>query len=278
MIIAITGSSGFVGSALKKQLVKLNYEICEIDITDGFDLTDWESISGIDHFDLLIHLAAKSYVPDSFSNPVEFYKTNVIGTLHALELCRKHNARIIYTSSYVYGNPQYLPINEEHPVNAFNPYAQSKLMGENLCKAYHRDFNIPVIVLRPFNIYGKGQNDQFLIPMIISQAKKGKINLKDSRPKRDFIYIEDIVNAYIKSIEYTSSTFEIFNIGSGKSTSIQELTSIISKFYQNLSKITFSEKQRKNEVLETIADISKANRLLNWFPKYSIEEGIVKII
>jgi len=278
MKIAITGSRGFVGSFLSKRLIELNFDIVEIDLEVGYDITNWDSISTVENFDLLIHLAAKSYVPDSLKNPVEFYKTNILGTINALEMCRKLDVKIIFASSYVYGTPQYLPIDENHPVEAFNPYSQSKLIGEDLCRSYSRDFNVPAIILRPFNIYGKGQSSDFLVPLILNQAEKGIVKLKDSRPKRDFIYIEDVVDAFIKSIEYSASNFEIFNIGTGKSTSIAELTSLISGYFGNKLQISFSEEKRKHEVLNTIADIKKANHLLNWFPQYSLEKGIESMI
>jgi nucleoside-diphosphate-sugar epimerase len=278
MKIVITGSKGFVGKVLINKLRSNSSQIVEIDLEQGFDLMDWDSLRFIDKFDVLIHLAAKSYVPDSFENPSSFYKTNVLGTLNALELCRKHKAKIIYTSSYVYGTPQYIPIDENHPVNAFNPYAQSKLIGEDLCKAYHRDFDVPVIIFRPFNIYGKGQNANFLIPQIIEQASQGKIKLKDPRPKRDFINVNDIVDAYIKALNTNFTEIQTFNLGSGHSTSIQELTKIVKKNIMTDLSVEFSGEQRKNEVLETKADVSRAKKLLCWEPKVSIENGILNIL
>jgi len=151
-------------------------------------------------------------------------------------------------------------------------------MGEDLCRAYNRDFNISSVVLRPFNIYGYGQNSHFLVPMVLDQAESGKINLKDSRPKRDFIFIEDVVNAYIKSIGYTATNFEVFNIGSGVSTSIKELTDIVSAHFDDDFDVSFTEEQRKNEVLDTRADITKAKKLLKWKPKVTITEGISQIL
>ncbi|MDG1901166.1 MAG: NAD-dependent epimerase/dehydratase family protein [Bacteroidales bacterium] len=278
MKVAITGSRGFVGKVLVQELLKQNVQIIEIDFETGYDLLDWESLGKIEPFDALVHLAAKSFVPDSFKNPASFYENNIVGTLNALELCRKHKAKMIYTSSYVYGTPEYLPIDEIHTTVAFNPYAQSKLIGEDLCKAYNRDFGIPIVVLRPFNIFGKGQSNNFLIPLIINQASQGKVYLKDSRPKRDFIFIDDVVNAYVKSINIDITNFEVFNIGSGKSTSIAELVAIISKHYKTPIDISFSEEQRKNEVLDTIANISKAKELLNWEPTVSLFDGITKIL
>jgi nucleoside-diphosphate-sugar epimerase len=277
MKIAITGSRGFIGRALKKRLIDLNHEVIEIDFELGFDLTDWENVKNVKDFKVLIHLAAKSYVPDSFVKPKDFYNTNILATLNALELCRNNNAKIIYTSSYVYGEPQYLPIDELHSTMAFNPYAQSKLIGEDLCKGYHRDFDVPVTIFRPFNIYGKGQNENFLIPSIIKQALKGEVLLKDPRPKRDFVNIEDVVEAYIKAIEVNFDLVETFNLGSGVSTSIKELLKIISLKVGKEISINFTNEYRKNEVFETLADISKANRFLMWQPKISIDEGISDI-
>lgn len=278
MKVAITGSRGFIGTALVQKLRNYKIEIIEIDILLGYNLLDWESLLTIKKFDVLIHLAAKSYVPESFTNPSSFYTTNVIGTLNALELCKKYEARMIFTSSYVYGTPEYLPINENHPLVAFNPYAQSKLIGEDLCKAYHRDFDVPVIVFRPFNIYGKGQNDNFLIPSIIKQATSGKVMLKDPRPKRDFIYINDVVDAYLQAIYSDFSSVEFINLGSGVSTSIKEITQLIEEKFNKKVSIVFSGEKRKNEVLETRADISKANKLLHWKPKVSIEDGITNML
>ena len=278
--VAITGSRGFLGKHLVSRLKNTynSIKIIEINFDLGYDLLDKDSLNSIKFFDVLIHLAAKSYVPDSFRNPRSFYKTNVLGTLNALELCRKFNAKMIFTSSYVYGSPIYLPINEVHPLRAFNPYAQSKLIAEDLCHAYNRDFDIPSVIFRPFNIYGKGQKEHFLIQSIINQAKTGKIMLKDSRPKRDYIYIDDIVSAYIKAINYSFNGVEVFNLGSGVSTSIKGLTKIFLKNIDNDFTIKFSEERRKNEVLETLADIKKAQNLLEWEPLISIDEGISRII
>lgn len=278
--IAISGSSGFIGNSIKNS-IKNNYDnfkIIEIDLKSGYDLSIWDNIKNIESFDTFIHLAAKSYVPDSYKNPKLFYDTNFATTLNALELCRKHNAKMILASSYVYGTPKYLPIDEDHPVNAFNPYAQSKLISEDLCRAYNRDFGLPVIIFRPFNIYGYGQDKNFLIPKIISDAKNGKIFLENSLPKRDFLHIDDLVEAFIKAITYEKTNYEIFNIGYGDSLSVSEITEkIIKKINKNIS-VSFSKKKRKNEILETKASITKAKELLNWSPRTNFECGIKKML
>ena len=276
--VIITGSKGFIGRHLIKKLRSLVLDLSIIDIEDGFDITDASSLNDLPSFDVMVHLAAKSFVPNSYENPKEFYETNVMGTLNMLELCRKNKAKFIYTSSYIYGTPDYLPIDENHPIRAFNPYSQTKIIGEDLCHAYFRDFNVPSLIFRPFNVYGKGQGDNFLIQTILNQAESGVIKLKDPRPKRDFIYIEDLVEAYAIAIMNDTEGINICNLGSGKSISIQELTNIISENYNTALSVEFSNELRPNEVLETKANIDFAKKLLNWEPKVSIKEGIKMII
>jgi UDP-glucose 4-epimerase len=276
MRIVITGSSGFIGSYLVKNLAKKDiYELKLIDKSDGIDICYWDQIKDFAGFDVLIHLANKSFVPESYENPQLFYHTNVISTLNALELCRIRNARFIYLSSYVYGHPDYQPVDEKHPVRPFNPYAQSKLICEKLCEGYSRDFNVPVIIFRPFNIYGSGQNGSFLIPSIIKQAKAGKIVVKDERPKRDYLHVEDLVRAIELSIEYEAvKGTEIFNIGSGESYSVRQIVDTVMKLCAFDISYNCTNEYRPNEVLDTIADIKKIRKKLNWQPQIGIEGGL----
>jgi UDP-glucose 4-epimerase len=277
-VIAVTGSSGFVGSHLVNRIKESNAIVLGLDIKDGIDITNWKQIRAIDKIDILVHLAARTFVPDACKEPRELYHANIIGTINALELGKIHNAKIIFASSYVYGIPQWLPLDEEHPVFGFNPYALSKIICEQLCRAYHDDFGVKVVILRPFNIYGMGQDERFLIPSIVKQARTGRIVLNDPMPKRDFIYIEDMVNAYLKAIEYESSNLEVFNIGSGVSYSVRDIADIVCSVFSSNVEVEFRGKTRKNEIPDTVADISKAMELLEWEPKVSIEEGLRDII
>ncbi len=278
MRIAVTGSSGFVGSHLVKRLKELGADIAGLDIKNGVDITDWKQVQSIEQFDVLFHLAAKSYVPDSYKYPRDFYYSNVIGTINALELCRLWKSKIVFISSYVYGVPQYLPIDEKHPVAAFNPYAQTKIIGEQLCRGYSRDFDIPAIILRPFNIYGEGQNENFLIPTMIKQAKTGKILLKDPYPKRDYVYIDDVVDFFVKVMEYRPTECEIFNVGTGISYSVREIAEMISELFGEGIELGFNDKRRKNEVMDTKADTTKAEKLLGWSPKTDVRQGLQRLI
>ncbi len=263
--VAVTGSSGFVGKMLVKRLKQDGFEVIELDIAKGTDITDLSGLKNVPRFDVLIHLAAKTYVPGSYKDPHGFYYVNVNGTLNALELCRIYNARIIFASSYVYGVPQYMPIDEKHPLSAFNPYARSKIVGESLCEGYNRDFGVPATILRPFNIFGKGQNSLFLIPKIIEQAAEGKINLFDPEPKRDFVYIDDVIDAYIKAVQFENKELEVFNIGAGETFSVMEIAKFIADRF-NCEEITYSDQKRKAEISVTLADISKAADKLKWKP------------
>ena len=242
--VAVTGSSGFVGAHLVEKLKSLNINVIEIDEKTGIDITDWHQLEPLKNFNIIFHLAAKTYVPQSFEHPRDFFHTNIVGTLNILELCRINKSKMVFVSSYVYGQPQYLPIDERHPVSASNPYSQSKIIAEQLCTAYNRDFNLPVIILRPFNLYGRGQNENFLIPTIIKQVKTGKIILKDSRPNRDFLHIDDFTDLLVKAGQYDKSSFEIFNAGSGKSFSVKQVGDIICDLAGSDSVIEYQDQQR----------------------------------
>jgi len=272
--IVVTGSRGFIGSYLVQQLLRQKAHVRGIDLPEGIDLTDWSQIETLPPFDALVHLAAKTFVPDSYQNPRNFYSTNLVTTLHALELCRIHQAKMIFASSYVYGHPITLPISEDHPTDPNNPYAAGKLIGEQLCKSYHQHFGIKVVVLRPFNVYGPKQDPRFLIPSIFEQLESGYIGLKDPRPKRDFIFIDDVVQAYVTALVYNDSSYEVFNIGQGKSYSVQEVVETIVEISGTQAQVEFTQEQRPHEILDTVADVSKAERLLGWKPTWTFREGL----
>jgi UDP-glucose 4-epimerase len=276
--IAVTGSSGFIGKHLVKALNEKVYKVIPLDYDDGYDLLKSEDVARIPSFDIIVHLAAKSFVPQSFEKPYGFYNHNCVTTLNILETARAFNAKVISFSSYLYGQPDYLPIDENHPVKPHNPYAQTKLIGEKMCEGYSRDFNVPIIIFRPFNIYGEGQNTSFLIPMMIGQMKTGVISLKDPRPKRDFIYISDVVHAVLLAIELETSQLEVFNLGFGKSHSIAQVIEMIKQVSKISFQVNFSNEIRQGEVLDTIADTSKLFNSFNWRPKVSLSEGIRRML
>ena len=278
MKILVTGFSGFIGTYLVEKLKQYNHELILLDISNGVDICDWKQIKQYNNIDVIIHLANLSFVPASYSDPQNFYTTNYLSTLNMLELCRKNNARLIFFSSYVYGQPQYQPIDEVHPIQAFNPYAQTKVICESLCEGYFRDFGVPITIFRPFNIYGIGQHPDFLIPTIIQQAMNGKIEIKDDRPRRDYIHVSDIVEAVISAVEKPSSEKHIYNLGSGDSYSVKEIVTFVRSFFDNDIDYICKNEYRPNEVMDTVANINKIKCELNWQPKVTIEKGIQKMI
>jgi nucleoside-diphosphate-sugar epimerase len=181
-------------------------------------------------------------------------------------------------SSYLYGNPESLPISESALLSVNNPYGLSKKLAEESCSFYYNSLAVNTVIIRPFNVYGPGQSTQFLIPMIIEKVNLRKeIEVKDLNPKRDFIFVEDLVNAIIASIKLDTG-FHIFNIGSGLSYSVAEIIEHIQRIEgTSLSVKSFAE-TRPGEILETKADISKAKKILGWSPKWSIESGISQTI
>jgi nucleoside-diphosphate-sugar epimerase len=272
--IWITGGGGFVGGALTRLLTSKSFEIIDTGGINTLNLCEWESVKNLPKQETIIHLAGKSFVPDSFKDPLSFYNNNILSTLNILEKAKIDGSKVIFFSTYVYGSPLYLPINENHVKSPQNPYTQSKLICEDLCEAYNRDFGVPITIFRPFNIYGPGQHSSFFIPTIISQINNTIIYLNDSRPKRDFIYIDDVIEAVFRSIDNDDNLFRIYNLGSGVSTSVKDIVNMIILFSQSKARASFSDQVRQGEILDTVADISKIKAELDWEPKMPLDKGL----
>ena len=274
--ILVTGSDGFVGINLVNELKKQGYIVYTFDKNDG-DIA--ETVLDFQNIEHVFHLAALTFVPASWENPADFYRTNVMGTNQVLELCRKTNCSLTYLSSYVYGIPEYFPIDEKHSIIPNTPYNHSKLLGEELCKFYNKNFGVDVTIFRPFNIYGIGQNKNFLIPTIVSQVldkETTEIKVQNLSPKRDFLYIDDFISALIKTIELKE--FNTFNIGSGKSYSVNEIINFALEISNEQKTIIETVKNRINEVNDVVSDISLIKKILDWEPKFDMKKGLELII
>ena len=274
--ILITGSEGFVGKNLIRYLKNYSFQIIETK-DKSFDLKLNESWKQIEKCDYLIHLAGKSFVPKSWEEPARFIENNILLITNALEYCRVNKTKLIFLSSYLYGNCKKIPIKENAPIEATNPYALSKLLSEKLCYFYKNNFQVNNIILRVFNLYGPGQPKEYLLSKIINQVKYENIIKVDSlSPKRDYVYIDDLCSAIVKAISYKGNE-HIFNIGSGKSYSVKEVIEFIQNIYGTSLNINEKKLIRKNEILNTIADINLAKKELEWSPIYELKEGLKKI-
>lgn len=276
--VLITGSTGFIGRALKERLLGEGCEILEMnsdrDVTMPENFLTFEC-ERIDH---VFHLAGKTFVPESWTDPALFYRQNVLGTVNALDFCRRHGISLTYVSAYVYGQPEKLPISEDHPVKPNNPYAHSKFLAEKACEFYSSEFGLSIVILRPFNVYGDGQGERFLIPLIIKQAREGKeIRVKELTSRRDWVYIDDLVDALVLSMRQPGG-FKVYNIGSGRSKSVKEVIDTVQKIIGNATPVVSESAARKNEIDDTVADITRAAEELDWRPKTSFENGIKKTI
>lgn len=273
--IFITGSRGDIGSRLKVDLEKRGYEIRESQNNELRieDPSYFDSIINPESIDIMYHLAAISFVPLSWDNPSDFIKINVLGTCNVLDFCKTYNIKLVYISSYAYGIPQYLPIDENHPVLSVNPYALSKNMGEQLCEFYGKNFSLKYNIIRPFNVFGSLKNKSMLIPEIIDQIIDGsEVKVKDLVPKRDYIFIDDVIDFLMMS--KNKFTNDVYNLGSGQSYSVKQIIDTCQKVWGTKAKVISEQVTRKNEIPETISNMSKVKNVFDWSPKFNLEEGL----
>ncbi len=269
----ITGGEGFIGSRIVQKTSGVSY-----DIKSGFDILNIESLEkaaiGIDG---IFHCAAKISVPESISKPNEYYKINVEGTRSVTKIAEDTKSKIVFSSSAaVYGDTT-SAVNEKSLVNPKSPYAQNKIDGENILK----NSPVPHIALRYFNIYGPGQSPQYagVITSFITNAINGTdlVIFGDGNQVRDFVFVDDIALANVKAMEYDNTFFEVFNIGSGIETSINRLAETILQLTNSNSKIVYKP-CRPGDIIYSLADVSKAERVLKWKAEVSLEDGLKETI
>lgn len=305
--VLVTGAGGFIGSHLVERLVTSGAKVKafvrynsrndwgllevlpvhiqnKIEVISG-NLKDIESVgNAVKDTDIVFHLAASISIPYSYLNARDVVETNVIGTLNVLNATREYTVeKLIHTSSSeVYGTAQYIPIDEKHPLQAQSPYAATKIGADKLVESYHLSFDLPVTIVRPFNTYGPRQSARAIIPTIITQAiSKDKIFLGAMHPTRDFLYVEDTVDGFIKAAESPQSVGETFNLGSGQEISVGELADKIIALVGKDVEIIFDAtriRPEKSEVERLLANATKAKELLGWEPQFSLDEGIMRTI
>jgi UDP-glucose 4-epimerase len=272
--VLLAGSSGFIGRAIARALEREAVTFKKADRRSGIDLCDGERVQAIRDVDAIVDVAGPALPQLSWDAPHAFYRSSLLITLNLLELARLRGARLILGSSYVYGVPSYLPIDEGHPANPSNPYMASKLIAEQLCAAYARDFGVPVTALRIFNPYGPGQLSDFLVPAVIEGVKRGAVTLRDPEPRRDFVHVDDVAEAFVAALRFPHSGFEAFNIGSGSSKSVCEIVSLVMRLSGRTAEVSYTSESRRGEIADVVADVSKAARLLGWAPRIELEDGV----
>jgi nucleoside-diphosphate-sugar epimerase len=274
----VVGADGLLGRSLVARLADLpEVTVRPVTRADGdLRLADnWEGLPPADH---VFQLAARTFVPDSWDHPHQFVQDNIAITSNALEYCRRHGSNMIYASSYLYGNPDRLPISESARIIIPNPYALSKRMCEEMVEHFSRLFSFPATVVRPFNIYGLRQDERFLLPSIIHQAiHADKIKVMDLEPKRDYVFVEDVADAFVACAD-TPSDFEVYNVGSGESFSVGEVVAIVMQLVGRELPVVSAAERRSSEIMDTRADIAKAREHLGWEPKVTIEAGLRMLV
>ncbi len=302
MKVLVTGGAGFIGSHLAERLLDEGYEVNVLDnlssgdienLDNCIDRSDFRFIEGdlrnkedvreaLKDVDAVFHEAAITSVPFSVENPELTEEVNVKGTVNLLEECEEHGVeKFVFASTCaVYGDPDYLPLDEEASPDPTSPYAESKLLAEE--KILDRTGLNPVI-FRYFNVYGLRQGGGSyagVIPKFLDRLAEGKapIIFGDGEQTRDFVYVGDVVRANIEALESEDVVGEIFNLGSGKSVSINELCDILLEVTGNEDVEPDFESSREGDIKHSSSDISKINEKLDFEPEFSLREGLSKLV
>ncbi len=305
--VLITGGTGFIGSHLAEMLIESGCQVrvlanyksmpsCgnlehadqyvrdEIEVVWG-DVTDRDSVMNVvDGMSVVFHLSALIGIPYSYIAPSSYVQTNIVGTLNVLQACRAHSVeRMVHTStSETFGSAQYTPMDEKHPLVGQSPYSATKLGADKLAESFACSFEMPVVTVRPFNVFGPRQSDRAIIPTIIAQriASEDPVRIGDPSPRRDFTFVTDTARGFIAAAQCDEAIGQTFNIGSGKSISIGELADTICELTGGGSFISESQRIRpeKSEVNELRCDSTLAQSVLGWSPLVTLTEGLTETI
>jgi NAD dependent epimerase/dehydratase len=307
--VLVTGAGGFIGSHLVAALVTEGAKVtalvhyngrndwgnlesvspevireCEIFLGDITDCTLMRRL--VTGKDVIFHLAALIGIPYSYVAPMSYLRTNIEGTVNVLEAARSEGVgRIIHTStSEVYGSAIYTPIDEKHPLQGQSPYSASKIAADKMAESYYRSFDLPVLTIRPFNTFGPRQSARAVIPTIANQLLCGEkqLYLGSLEPVRDMTFVLDTVAGFLAAGNAPQSCLgEVINLGTGRGETVADIVNILMKLVgHQVPVVTDDQRLRpiKSEVFKLVADNSKAKLFLDWEPKYSLEDGLAKVV
>ena len=301
--VLVTGAGGFIASHLVERLVRegasvrafLRYNsrndvgmlklipadiFSQLEIIHG-DLRDAEAVRGaVKGADTVFHLGALIAIPYSYVHPREVIDVNVMGTLNVLMAARDFSVRrVVQTStSEVYGTARYVPIDEAHPLQGQSPYSASKIGADRIAESFFRSFELPVVTIRPFNTYGPRQSTRAVIPTIITQTlTRDEIKLGSLEPARDFTFVTDTANGFVKIAEAENVLGEEINLGNDNTIRIGDL---VEKIFDIVGKhpkiVTDAQRIRpgKSEVMKLWASNEKAKKMIGWEPRVILSEGL----
>ena len=305
----VTGYAGFIGSHLTEKLLNEGYQVIGIDdFNDYYDpkikernISEFKTNKNLTQYrgdirdkdfinelflkhkpESVIHLAARAGVRPSLKSPILYEEVNVLGTLNLLEAARNNNCKkfIFGSSSSVYGECKNIPFKEtEVDLKPISPYGVTKLSGERHCYTYHHLYKLPIMCLRFFTVYGPRQRPDLAIHKFTKLIEEGKPIpvFGDGQYKRDFTYITEIIDGIMSSVNYNKTDFEIFNLGESHTTSVIDLVKLLENSMGKKVKIDWQEAQA-GDVPLTFADVTKAEKLLDYKPRTAPEEGIKKFV
>jgi UDP-glucuronate 4-epimerase len=307
MNVLVTGGAGFIGSHLVERLLRDGHDVAILDDFNDFydpqvkranisavakdvvvhevDLRDADKVSTVfqkEKFDAVFHLAARAGVRPSIQQPQLYYDTNVAGTLHLLEGARESGVErfIFASSSSVYGAAKRVPFSEEeHLSQTLSPYAATKVGGEFLCSTYSHLHRMRVVALRYFTVYGARQRPDLAIHQFTRKIHAGQSidQFGDGTTRRDYTYIDDIIQGTMAALKYSGPMFDVFNLGESETIQLKDLIAAIEKAVGKKAKVNRLSEQPGDMPL-TCADISKARELLGYNPKTKFEKGLPKFV